>query len=387
LYCGGKQGLITDYGRIYLPPLYDRISSPMSIGNRFLVVQDGGKYRMIDYKGNPLTELLDSISSDAYILRDVPAVKDGNRVTIGIAQDGSLKLDNAPASKTRTSYNGYSTPAVIIEENGKYGLYDNRSGAYVLPAQYEDVEDKRLYFIAWKYKRDKRLGMDSTYVFTKDLQLIKAEKGLVSVSQLDDDLLLLEHEGRQWVYNNFGKLVMADSLKMKYYMDGQRLLVVSNGSRVGIADINGNIKTPLTLDGIPQGEHWESGFIKGVKNGKYALIGKDGKLLTAPLYDFLDENVDDGSKGLTFIAAKGGRWGVLDAAGSVRVPLVHDTIQQLYAGRLLILKKGKWGIIDIRSGKTVAPFVYDEIGRMYRNQAYFEKGEKSGYLDDEGKEK
>lgn len=82
-----------------------------------------------------------------------------------------------------------------------------------------------------------------------------------------------------------------------------------------------------------------------------------------PGYDETGEFVD----GLA-IVSKGGKYGVIDKAGTLVAPLEYDEIEKFEAGRAKARRNGRYGYID-ESGNTVIAFNYAEIGEFRNGRA------------------
>ena len=78
------------------------------------------------------------------------------------------------------------------------------------------------------------------------------------------------------------------------------------------------------------------------KNGKYAIFGSKGELLTDFIYDAVCENA------VCYVAAKNGDyWGFLDLNGNEILPFMFENIVNTNKSYAFVKYNGKYGILDI----------------------------------------
>jgi hypothetical protein len=116
------------------------------------------------------------------------------------------------------------------------------------------------------------------------------------------------------------------------------------------------------------------------KDGKFGLKDSNNKVTVDPIYDSLVLYKET----LLCKAKLNSKYGVIDNAGKIILPINYDKILT-YTSKLLQVKSGnKWGIVNME-GKNVLPVEYDKIDKSgnYGNRIY--KDGKMGIIDLQGK--
>lgn len=91
------------------------------------------------------------------------------------------------------------------------------------------------------------------------------------------------------------------------------------------------------------------------------------------------EQVSKFSEGLA-VAAKDGKYGVIDKYNQVRIPFKFDAISDFISGRAIVEQDGLQGMIH-RNGSFVFKCQFDDMGTLSNGLIYASDGEKFGYYD------
>lgn len=89
-------------------------------------------------------------------------------------------------------------------------------------------------------------------------------------------------------------------------------------------------------------------------------IAENQKLLTwklSPKYRSLRLEVDSASNRNYFMINDAGGWGVVTENGVQVIAPEYEDVGKVFSGLLVAKKFGKWGLVDIKSGKEALPFV------------------------------
>lgn len=147
----------------------------------------------------------------------------------------------------------------------------------------------------------------------------------------------------------------------------------------GIIDKNGNFLLPMKYDYI-------GGFSEGLSlvrpdffEDRVYYIDKTGKKVLE-----IEGNSGDFKEGLAYII-KNGKYGVIDKTGKVVIPIIYDYVKDFNDGLAYVWKDDKIGYID-KNGNEVVPIKYDYIGGFIEGLAVARIGKKYGYVDKSGKE-
>ncbi|WP_130864202.1 WG repeat-containing protein [Bacilliculturomica massiliensis] len=118
-----------------------------------------------------------------------------------------------------------------------------------------------------------------------------------------------------------------------------------------------------------------------VKNKRMGLMDREGRELTGPVYDF----IDDGGHGM-FTVLKNGRMGLIDGQGTQIAPAIYDDIMQTP-------KNGLWGAsINGRytyldgQGQEMIQRIYDSMDEFAEGLSLVSREGLYGFTDEEGRE-
>ncbi len=124
---------------------------------------------------------------------------------------------------------------------------------------------------------------------------------------------------------------------------------------------------------------FQEGLALVKKGGKYGFIDKAGAVKIPIEYD----HAWPFSEGLARVK-KGGKWGFIDQAGAVKVSIEYDHAWAFSEGLAAVEKGGKWGFVD-KTGAVQIPFEYDDAWSFSNGRAEVEKDREEFYIDKEGK--
>jgi hypothetical protein len=115
--------------------------------------------------------------------------------------------------------------------------------------------------------------------------------------------------------------------------------------------------------------------------GKWGFIDKTGKLVVKPRFDFISESFEyqivsslkdekwrliDESR--LAVGTINGKWGFIDRAGNIVVPLIFQQVGRFIGGRASVKLDNKWGFVDI-NGKIIPP-QFDQVTPFVEERAF-----------------
>lgn len=241
-----------------------------------------------------------------------------------------------------------------------------------------------------------------------------------SVSSFKEKRAYFSIDGKYGYLDETGKIIIDPVYdEVGYFQDG--LARVRVGPDLGVIDINGKIIVPIKYEQISI----EEGFLVMISNGRYGCINREGAVILEAEYDtllvrdgFLEFSLDHqygladekGSiitartyqsiavlpKFNAIIVASDDKYGILDFAGKVKLPLLYERIDydensgiaatslndqvqllnlsdfsfsdpwpadrkiRLMQGYAVAESEGKYGVLD-RNGKLIIPFIYEDV--------------------------
>lgn len=156
--------------------------------------------------------------------------------------------------------------------------------------------------------------------------------------------------------------------------NSERFTAEKNG-KAGVINVKGEVVLPFDYESL-YFLRVVPGILLAKKNGKYNLM-ELGKPEPKFIYDEIEQTFGDSE---FCVVRQNGKEGLINAKGTLVVPLKYEEVHQVEANKqwLVVKEKGLWGIIDIR-GKVVLDVAYKclngECGtfRFDGRTAYFEE--------------
>ncbi len=133
---------------------------------------------------------------------------------------------------------------------------------------------------------------------------------------------------------------------------------------------------------------------------KWGFVNERDSFVVASLYDAVGEFVgsyawvNQGGKVKKGNLPVGGKWGLVNEDGELVCPLEYEFValpsEELVAvnvGGAMSdnnMQGGKWGYVDVRTGKLAVSADYDKVGNFYNGAAWVVKNGKSGLINKNG---
>ncbi|MFL5730179.1 MAG: WG repeat-containing protein [Cytophagaceae bacterium] len=217
VYRNGKQGIVTESGTEFIPPIYDSVSAPSKDG--FVVVKDMDRYGVIGPDGQ-----------------------------------FTLRYPNK-YEKIYGFEEGYSRFLL----KGKYGFLDPLNNVFISP-QYAEAENFHEGLVAlpirgkWGFmNKDERLVVQPRYDAVKPFR---------------NGFALVTVNGKWNFVMKDGKEIYEDSLDMITELKSGRFLLMRSG-RYGLADKNGREVISVKYDKV---EDLDNGYVKVQRNGLWGML-------------------------------------------------------------------------------------------------------------------
>ena len=134
------------------------------------------------------------------------------------------------------------------------------------------------------------------------------------------------------------------------------------GTKWGYSDTLGKIKIPPRYDTVPLFDYntvYKGNHVIAIVQfkGRPMAINEKGIVIVPPKYNFI--NVLQHSAEVTFIVSSNGKSGVY-TKGKELFPPIYDYMDITSYGHFKVHKDNKWGLIN-DAGKVVIPIAYDEL--------------------------
>ena len=248
----------------------------------------------------------------------------------------------------------------IFTQNGKKGLI-SIDGTIKAEAKYDTLV-KCVNCNLLKYSEDDSKGivLDEDYnvvgedycghgYTTSECYYDTESKRVFMVNSSEDSVNVVECMGTE------GPVIMrAAKFGYEEMFDEQIFLPVEKLDLYGIYSRSGKVVEPQYDNVSP----YENGFAAVEKNGKWAYIDEEGKLITDFIYNSCKGKTHEtysyeqvmypASEGYIAVC-KDGKWGYIDTEGKQITDFVFEKTQPVYQGKAWVKVDGKWGVADMEN--------------------------------------
>ncbi|WP_342331934.1 WG repeat-containing protein [Pedobacter sp. FW305-3-2-15-E-R2A2] len=298
------------------PMVYDAIGFDRDSGP-FVKVRKEGKV----YLCHPQTMvLIDELKDHAGALFCV--VKDGG---YGVMHENGNLLSSFDYNEVTllTDYTGqwyagipYNYQFAQVKKNGKYGLIDQQ-GKVIAEPRFQELMVMSSDIIG--FKEDGKWGW------------LRVADGKIMQTPLYDELgksylfahsVVIHLKGKQGIAHESGKVMINPEHERLYniYLKTGKYLQFFKDKQSGLMDSLGKIVLPAVYGSLSSCNG--SDFLRMEERGLYGLIDVNGKEVTPPLYDKINDFVRGHA-----VVEKAGRKGVIDKNGSLILSPVYHQIE------------------------------------------------------------
>ncbi|MGE5703597.1 MAG: WG repeat-containing protein, partial [Clostridia bacterium] len=236
-------------------------------------------------------------------------------------------------------------------EGTKWG-YINDKGQFIISPRYDYADDFQENGLAMVIQRE-RSGL-----INRQGQYVVAPK-YDSISRFSEGRASVTDDKGTWVMDEQGKILTAEPYDfIAMYQNGRATFSVTKEGmgRYGYLDRDGKVVIPARYENGTD-FHNDKAVVK-VKEGEYALIGKNGERLQTYRYPFVGP-LGDGL--LAFQQQENGPYGYIDEKGSVVIKPTFSEAQPFQAGRAVvnaakeITDPNQYGLIDKQGAYRIRP--------------------------------
>lgn len=322
VYINDRYGFVDSTNKEIIPIKYQWLDSEFK--NGAAMAKLNGKYGLINEQGE---EIIPTEYNNLEIIR-----KGGEIISFIVEKESKYMLidkSNKSLINIKCDWMKWESEVswIIVKSNGKFGAFDYW-GKKILDFEYDRIDSDLLTRRAFVKKNGKWMLMDN-----EGKQLTEA---------LYDDM----KDKSSGTFSGNGNT--------GFFSVGK----TTNGkTKYGFIDMNGKEVTEIKYDfcGVLRNT-----YALVVLSGKYGVVDNTGKEIIKPdTYDFIETFSDD-----LAVVNMGGKW--------------NDEYNPEFEG-------GKWGFID-KAGKVIIPLQYDSVQDFYKGKAKVKLNGREFYIDKEGKE-
>ena len=367
VYTGGKYGVLDNKGNLVVENKYDNIVIPNPKKAVFIASEGDDKTVTLNDKGEKIfteyskvepIEIEGTATNLPYEKSVLRYEKDGKYGII----DFSGKAITKPIYEEVSSVK-YKEGEILVKKNGKYGVINNK-GIELIKANYEQIEADK-YYSEGSYRKSGYIVRNRTedgyiYGYIDSNWKLLLDTEYTSISRIldiksNDVYLIASKNGRYGVIKNKDEKIGIEYQSIEYNRDTD-LYIVERSGQYGVLDIDGNTILDVKY--------------KNIKfNGIYILA----KTYTEDLhFNKKGEEVQNDYTAITEVpntdyyvtVNNNNLYGIINENGEEIIKNEYLYLEYAFDDYFVAYKEGKGlGVID-EEGNTAIEFGYDVLSRI-----------------------
>jgi hypothetical protein len=352
----GKCGLISDRGKLLMPPAYNELTMDGGFILACIDVGHKNRWALLDSAGNTLTnKQYDHISP--FNGKFFPVRSHGFWGAID-------PLGKEIVACVHDSLVQESGNHIVVKFKGKFGVINLNENWVVTP------QPNRLML----------LDDDKYFAYAGNTTFLKSFSG--NIIYFSDNRLefktnhLLEHlaSGAFWIIDMSGIIIdrsyQPDNAD-RIFHESEGLRAIRKDGKYGFIDARGRLRIANRYEDVKK---FSNGLAAIKIRDKWGFIDEDEKLVAQPVYDKV-ENFTNG----VAIVTQNNFSGLLDQNGKIILPLRYDEIVVDKQNRFLLKQNGLYGLADAKGGIIINP-KYDAIVDSDNGYVIVQRNGKYGLL-------
>ncbi len=305
----------------------DGNSSTKIVANSYLTVYSGGKWGVINSKGETIIEpsyedmiVIPDPTKAVFIYQYNVNLEDGTYNSGAINDKGERlfsSYDSVEAMQNvdSSNYVTYDTNVLKVSKNGKYGLI-NFNGTEILECTYDSitplagVKNSFVTMLGGLYGLVDNSGnviIDNLYTGISSL-----------TDRYEDGYIVRDSNGNYGLINYNKKQVLECKYSDIENVCGNSMYVVKENGNIEVVNSNGEVVLGSGFDNITS---IDSGNLVFVRNEKYGVMSTDGTVLIEPTYDELTYAFDG-----NYIARNGENYGIINTSNETKLDFKYSYI-------------------------------------------------------------
>lgn len=364
----GKYGYIDKSGKIAIALQYDLA---LDFHNGYAVVEKGGLRGLIDITGKeiiPITMRQVDSQPSASMIR----IKSDDKVGYFNTE---LKKEVVPLRYEDGDF--FYENRCAVKKNGKWGFIDKK-GTEVIAFNYDGAD----FFV--ESRAAVKSGTYWGFIDVSGKMVIEAKYD--SVGYFYKGGTFVKQADKWGVIGKSGKQIIpfkydAVSIEDLYMIDPLARLRAYINREMYLVDVTG-IEIPVKgLDNVRLEESYVNTHLIGEKNGKAALLDKDGKQLTQPIYENIEFVPDALTNPYFIIATVDGKKGVLDKNGVPVTAFIYDNAEAPDYYDLWLIKDNVSYRANVEGCKINAPRGMESVSEiLFADAAEVSVGDYAAFL-------
>lgn len=195
----------------------------------------------------------------------------------------------------------------------------------------------------------------------------------------DTEVLTYQNNGKYGLIDFSGNQVLPAEYDEIYAMPGiLKTLIIAQNGKYGLYNTSSKSVTiaPTYVEITPMGETYNEGYIVKDENGKYGLLGSEGRIILENKY----EEIMRVSSSDKYVVKEGVKTKLISSDGMTILESGFDEIVSINSENLVIKKAGKYGVIST-TGETIIDAAYDSVKYCFADYYIVSTAGKYGIID------
>lgn len=424
----GLSGVIDNKGKIIIEPKYDNVKIPNPTKDVFICYEGSKKIYVKNSNGDSLFQNYNSV--EPIKLKNIASDLVYEKSVLKYEQDGKYGLIDFSGNKvTENIYDSienlqYREGYLIVSKNNKFGII-NIEGKVLVQPNYDEVRSDEFETDANRYKYSGYIvlnkendGFKFGYIDYKGNTIIEPKYNDLlreSVKNEEKDaFLLVSNNGKYGLFKNNKKLVDFEYQNIEY-KDSANVFLLQKLKKYGVANIKGKLIIPAEYDNlevngiysyvkkdntttvyndkgkvqkvdpsqelykVDDGKYYIS-INNSESNALYGILDKNKKELVKSQYMYIEYVFDD-----YFIVSTKEGYGLISSDGTVKIKPENASVQKLLQKNALQVLKYNSSITEVYS-KNISKTCEMENGKIELQDSFIKiySDKDTKYLDNDG---
>lgn len=283
----------------------------------------------------------------------------------------------------------------VSYENGKFGVIDNEGNSIIEPSYNEMISipnNSKPIFIC-TYDINEAEGTYKTKaVNDKNEEILTGYDKIEALDNYDskqniwyeDNVLKVCKNGKYGLIDFEGKEVAPCDYDEITALNGVKSnILVKKAGNIGLVNEKGQTIVPVQYkDILTLKEGYKNEYIIVNENNQYGLINTSGVVVIEPKYEMV-KYLNSSS---IFAVKEAGVWKAIDiGTGSIVIDGGYDDIIQAKSDSFVIVKAGKYGVVNLNKEEVIAP-QYEDLKYAFSIYYIAKKDGKYGIINIENEE-
>ena len=335
-------------------------SIPPRSSNDIYIRSSNGKSQLIKGNDTPISDFYDKID---YVYN----VK-GNLDKAYVAKKGNsyalLNQNGQPITAFEFDNVDINDQYLAVQKKGLWGIINNK-GEVIVPFKFSNIlyynsQSNQLLAIkdnatAAFFVGNKELKIPTENAIITEAGIIYQKNGKFGLlNPQEKNSLPAEYDAiKTYGYNNYESPIKGSTVKL--VKSPLPFFALKKNNLFGLADAQGKIVAPVQYDEVTY-EIGRNYYLLNKNKLKGLYLPQNTPLFLDAVYNALYPSYTNNA----IVAIKDGKYGLLDKSGKVMLPFEYESIMDYNTDRFLVKKNGRQGMVGSK-GNVLIPIEYNDI--------------------------